>query len=321
TMKKVDYARECLDLAVSSSRSINETTAHIIALLMIIRGMAKSGLANEIHLCALNAKRVIELIDDGSQRSWASYTIGMALSETPYIDIALELTESMSSDDMYIELMLKIIKSMKEKGRLTKIKHHLVWILEALYSEKYFLDIMLEPVIDTFVGVHQIDVVVDSLELTDEYVRIRVMNTLIASMKKRHLDNKTDSIGSISKSDASKQDSAKEPPIQAGKTRIPPENSNEEEIEASIETLNQIENLNDDETRRSRLEGIAGKISRIPDTTIVLDLLLTYWSNLSRRDDLITMLPAATPLIAAHPPLLQELLDGFDWVDQILKKW
>ncbi|HEU4325496.1 MAG TPA: AAA family ATPase [Roseiflexaceae bacterium] len=61
--------------------------------------------------------------------------------------------------------------------------------------------------------------------------------------------------------------------------------------------------------------------SQVRDPVLVFAFLCDHWSILSRRNQIIALLPAATPLIAAHPPLLQELLDGFDWVDQILKKW
>ncbi|HEU4322896.1 MAG TPA: hypothetical protein VFS21_07070 [Roseiflexaceae bacterium] len=70
----------------------------------------------------------------------------------------------------------------------------------------------------------------------------------------------------------------------------------------------------------SLLKHAAAVAGGLPTPT-ALAFLHDHWPSLARRRHLLALLPAAAPLIAAHPPLLQELLDGFDWVDQILKKW
>ncbi len=62
-------------------------------------------------------------------------------------------------------------------------------------------------------------------------------------------------------------------------------------------------------------------MSNVADSVVALDFLHDYWPTLTRRDDLLAMLPAAAPLIAARPALLQELLDGVAWVDRTLQAW
>ncbi|GAB4212780.1 MAG: hypothetical protein OHK0022_49070 [Roseiflexaceae bacterium] len=71
----------------------------------------------------------------------------------------------------------------------------------------------------------------------------------------------------------------------------------------------------------TRFAQIISLLNQIRDSALVLAFLRDHWPVLTRRDQIIALLPAATPLIAAHPPLLQELLDGFAWVDQVLTKW
>ncbi|HEU4329430.1 MAG TPA: AAA family ATPase [Roseiflexaceae bacterium] len=74
--------------------------------------------------------------------------------------------------------------------------------------------------------------------------------------------------------------------------------------------------------QRSDLLYRAGVVmSDVTDPAAVLGFLHDYWPALTRRDDLLALLPAAAPLIAARPALLQELLDGVVWVDQMLQAW
>ncbi|GAB4204572.1 MAG: hypothetical protein OHK0022_29850 [Roseiflexaceae bacterium] len=60
-------------------------------------------------------------------------------------------------------------------------------------------------------------------------------------------------------------------------------------------------------------------LARISHQPTALAFVQRHWPSATRRDDLVTLLPAATGLIAAHPALLQQLLDGFDWVRQQLE--
>ncbi len=60
-------------------------------------------------------------------------------------------------------------------------------------------------------------------------------------------------------------------------------------------------------------------LARIGDAPTALALAQRQWAAAARRDDLVALLPAAASLIAEHPPLLEQLLDGFEWVRRQLE--
>ncbi|HEU4328743.1 MAG TPA: hypothetical protein VFS21_36735, partial [Roseiflexaceae bacterium] len=88
----------------------------------------------------------------------------------------------------------------------------------------------------------------------------------------------------------------------------------------ATESLSYLESLSSFE-RLFLLEQVGSTLGKTPHHSITFSLLHDHWSNLIRRDEFIVLLPAVASLLVAKPPLLQELLDGFEWVDQVLKKW